>query len=93
MSDHTVFKYTLDFGIGRKTVNEIELPEGAKVLHVAEQRGAIQLWAWVNPEAPKVKRAFAICGTGMPTPPPDEATHLGSVIAGAFVWHIFERTP
>lgn len=91
MSDHTVFKYTLDFGIG--PIFNVHMPVGAKLLHVGEQHRAIQLWAWVDNTAKLEKRTFALVGTGLSAPSPAEATHVGSVIAGAFVWHIFEKTP
>lgn len=71
---------------------EIMMPEGAEVLTVQAQRGEPFLWARVNPDAPKIKRLFAVHGTGHPIPD-DGRKHLGSfqLHGGSLVFHVFER--
>ena len=43
-----IFKYP----IPQFTHSEIQMPEGAKILHVAVQAGYPFIWALVNPDAP-----------------------------------------
>lgn len=73
----------------------VPLPDGAKVLTVAEQRGDLCLWAEVNPDAPKVKRTFEVFGTGHPmhTDMGVERGYVGTAQTegGSFVWHVYER--
>lgn len=68
----------------------VTMPEGAELLHVAEQRGELMLWARVIPTGQRtVARTILIRGTGAPiwTQP-----HVGTVITegGALVWHVFD---
>lgn len=83
----TVWKFVLR----RAELQDVEMPVGAKVLHVAMQGHDITLWAWVDPDAKVESRRFAITGSGAPAPTPDQARYHGTVIDGAFVWHVFER--
>jgi hypothetical protein len=66
----------------------IEMPQRAKVLHVAAQNGAPTIWALVDTEAPKEPRTFRIVGTGHPIP--EDVKHAGTFQQGPFVWHVFE---
>lgn len=68
----------------------IEMPLGAKVLHVDTQAGAVCLWALVDVSAPKETRHFCIRGTGHPIGDEGDNYH-GSTQQGPFVWHVFER--
>lgn len=43
---------------------EIELPEGAEILHFGHQGEKLYLWALIDRAARKVTRAFQIFGTG-----------------------------
>jgi hypothetical protein len=83
-----IFKYTLhDHGEAI-----LPLPSGAEVLHVADQCGAIQLWARVNPNAkPLVGRRFATLYTGFDEVP-EGAIYLGTALSqgGSIVTHVFE---
>lgn len=69
----------------------VPLPRGAKVLSVADQRGAVQLWVQADDKAPLESRHFATLYTGH-----DEVPHrghfVGSVISqsGDLVRHVFE---
>lgn len=40
------------------------MPAGARILSLARVRGALKLWALVDPEVPKVKRLIHIVPTG-----------------------------
>lgn len=70
---------------------EVELPAKAKILHVGTQDPTgrtIAIWAEVRPELERETRIFNIAGTGHRRP---EGEFVGSVIAGPFVWHIYEE--
>lgn len=79
----TVWKFPLN-----DWVTEIDIPEGAKVVHVARQNGLMTLWAEVDSTKPTWSRGVAIVGTGHPILVRD-ATHVGSILDGEFVWHIY----
>lgn len=89
----TVWKYEL------KTTDQqiISMPQGARPLHVGEQRGQICLWALVDPD-PSLsmeERRIAIVGTGHVAPEFATAPYLGTVsmYGGSLVFHVFvERT-
>lgn len=88
MSD-TIWKFPL-----RDVVNEVSLPKGAHILHVAEQHRQITMWARVDPAASTEVRTLAVVGTGTPVPD-GHVMFVGSVLAaeGAFVFHVFEMFP
>lgn len=73
---------------------DLEMPKGAKLLHVAEQRGDVCLWAMVDTSAPNVTRCISVRGTGHPC---DEsilrAPHIGTVSlhVGGLIFHLFDR--
>lgn len=53
------------------------------------------VWIEHEPGGEPMRRAFIAVGTGHAIPSGDDidpVEHVGSVIAGAFVWHIYERT-
>lgn len=83
--------YEFPLGHGRGKV-ELEMPVGALVLDVAHQRGAICLWAMVDPDAPLQNRSFAVIGTGYVIPDEKYVSlcHVKTVHAKPFVWHVFE---
>ena len=78
-----VYKYPLEL---TGNVQAVEMPEGAQILHVADQGGPT-IWALVDPKAPTTKRYFGVFGTGHDCP---EDGYVGTTHAGGFVWHIFE---
>jgi hypothetical protein len=56
-----VFKYELTLA----DTQTLELPVGAQLLRVADQRGTMVLWALVNPDARyRRPRTLRIAGTG-----------------------------
>jgi hypothetical protein len=66
------------------------MPKGAEPLHVAMQNGMLTIWAVVNPEFMFVKHHFTCRGTGNAVLPSEgKSTHLGTVMDGPFVWHVF----
>lgn len=94
MTNKTIYKYPLQV----TDLQSVSLPEGWKFVHVGlDPDGELALWAWVNPETPlSVQVIVNIFGTGNPIPPlaSDETyEHLGSVVQGPFMWHVFQTTP
>lgn len=69
---------------------EMELPEHAQIIHVAEQGKFCCMWAIVQPAAAKVKRRFAVVGTGHQFNP-EYKIYTGTIVTTTgFVWHLFE---
>ncbi len=86
----TIWKFPFNID----TEVEIEMPAGAKVLHVDAQRDVPCMWALVNPDARKETRRFAVRGTGHAIPHGGARTwaHLGSflMLSESLVFHVFE---
>lgn len=87
-----VWKFELS---GAGDVIEIQMPQGAKPLFVAEQHGAVCLWARVNPENQLESRRFRWAGTGHTLDDVHVGPHVGSWMqfSGMLVWHLFEYVP
>ena len=89
-SDQRILKYPLKITDDQK----VEMPGRSKVLHVGlDPGGSLCVWAAVSPGSTRREtHLFAIVGTRNP-PGPDigEYKHLGSVLHGTFVWHVFHR--
>lgn len=87
-----IYKYEIPLNL-RGTV-DVDMPRGAQILHVDKQGDRIYAWALVNPNAPTETREFRIMGTGRAVPDADfeseGLSHLGTVMADPFVWHIFK---
>lgn len=93
MSTHAIWKYPLALA----DEQSIEMPEGATVLSVQAQNGAVTLWAEVRPYHPLKARRFRIYGTGHPIDR-NNLKYIGTVQMPSsfmeqlpFVWHIFEE--
>jgi hypothetical protein len=91
MSRRAVWKYpiSLDGGITR-----YQIPEGARLLHCAEQAGSICLWFEVRPDEIRTQqRAFRIFGTG-DAAIDDHLTYVGTALlsGGSLVFHVYEVT-
>jgi hypothetical protein len=86
----TIHKFPLSFTDGWQTV---EMQSSVRPVLVAMQHGVPTLWCDVDADADGVafKREFCVVGTGHTAP--SDGEHVGSVIDGQFVWHIFERMP
>jgi hypothetical protein len=69
----------------------VEMPDGADILTVQNQRETGCMWAICDPEARKVKRQFAVVGTGHEFNLKAYA-YIGTFQerGGVFVWHLFE---
>lgn len=86
MAVKVVFKYTL-----KVTDNPvIDIHEGARILTAVGSRAynEITLWAEVDPEAPKIRRAFRIAGTGHRLG--EVGPYICTVMDPPFVWHVYE---
>lgn len=81
-----IFKYELPV----KDLVAVPMPKGAKVITAQVQRGAVTLWAEVDPDAPRVERRFRIVGTGHPFEPIG-LSYIGTVQNGLLVWHVYEQ--
>lgn len=84
----TVWKYELDVTDEQK----IELPVGAKLLHVGVQRGKPCLWAEVNPDAATAEHTIITVGTGHRLPDTN-VEHVGTylLLDGDFVGHVYQE--
>lgn len=58
----------------------LDMPRGAKLLHLGVQSGQVYIWAQVDTAAPRVRRQFELVGTGY---------DLGDVAAGDYVGTVF----
>ena len=72
---------------------DIEMPQGAKILHIDVQGDTPCLWALVDPSRPREKRHFRLAGTGHPIEE-DTGIHVGSfmMMGGVLVFHLFDQT-
>ena len=87
----TIYKYTIDV----EDVQDVEMPEGAKILCVQTQYETPWIWAMVdNEEAKTLRRVIRIYGTGHPIAVSEERLqYLGTfqLLGGKFVGHVFEQ--
>lgn len=94
-----VYKYPLYVPMKNSgsPLTDILMPKNAKVVHVGLQEGVVTIWAEVDDDALQAAvsgrewdgRRFAVYGTG-DTIPDDDAVHVGSLMDGIFVWHVYE---
>ena len=74
----------------------MDMPTSARIIHVGMDPGSdqIALWAIVEPGNEVETRRFAIVATGATLHDPERGgSHVGSVIDGNYVWHVFETPP
>jgi len=84
----TIWKFTLKVADSQT----IDMPMGAKILHVNTQAGDVCVWAEVDPlEKTKEHRHFEIRGTGHPIAPIIKKQYIGTVLFDRLVFHVFER--
>lgn len=84
-----IYKYPLP--VGPRPI--VTMPQKARILSVQNQRGALCVWAAVNPTGLNIKRGFTVLPTGLLIP--DDATlgdFLGTVQfnGGELVFHVFD---
>lgn len=86
---NVIYKYPLSVA-GEQL---LDMPKGANILTVAMQRGAVYIWAIVDPEAAKEQRTIAVIGAGHPLGDLARLDYIGSVQAdyGQLILHVFER--
>ncbi len=72
-------------------VVQLEMPLGARVLHVAEQRGQLCMWAGVDTNTSLATHTFYVYGTGQPLDGLNTGTHVATFFmnGGQYVWHMF----
>ena len=80
----TIYKYPLMI----KDLQIVMMHSPGEILKVGSQNGQVCIWALADSDAPIIECKIAICGTGLSCPYPIEQ-HLGTVIIGGFVWHVF----
>ena len=91
---HRIYKYPLPSLVTNDiTFHALELPFSARILNVLMHDGRPVLYAFVDTEAPLVRRYFGIYGIGWDIPP-DPGQYIGTVHMdhGNLVWNIFEVT-
>ena len=83
----TIWKFEVP--ISSKKATEIEMPMGAKIVHVGAQHSALlSFWARVDKDLPTQHRTFMVVGTGYEFDA--RWRHVGAVLIGPFVWHLLE---
>lgn len=90
MADYgAIWKFEL-----RPDVSKVDMPRGARPLHVACQDGAFMLWALVDPNALKEPRWFHVAGTGHPIKLSTVSGYIGTMHYphGGLVFHVLEVT-
>lgn len=84
------FSLSVEHAGRRATIN---MPKGAKIVHIANWGGAWSVWAEVDPDAPLVERTFTVIPTGL-MDVPESGVYLETIFApGGFVWHVYEIVP
>lgn len=75
---------------------ELQLPAGARVVHVGAQAHGpgrqLCLWAEVHPDAPPLPRRFLCLETGAAIDEKLAVVHCGTALleGGRTVWHVYE---
>lgn len=83
-----IYKYV--FGVQDELITA--MPKGAIIRHVGTQCGNIVIWAEVDTKVVTELKEFRVYGTGHPIDPNfDTAFFIGTVMIGAYVWHIYEK--
>lgn len=89
----TIWKFPIAIG----AVTKIEVPAIApiRMAGLDPATGEPAIWVELDTDAPRVERRFVVHGTGHEIPGTDggypQPIHVGSLIQGPFVWHIFEE--
>lgn len=81
-----IFKYEITVGPGEAP---LELPEGAKILSVQEQKGWVVLWAEVDPGRLLKPSGLIMIYTGSDVP--GDARYLATVQSGGLVFHFYVK--
>lgn len=81
-----IFKYRLALQSG---IQIRDLPSEGRLLHVDMQEEALMLWAMVDPQSELKPHKFRVVATGEEVDKNLLHHHIGTVMDGAFVWHVF----
>ena len=83
----TIWKYTLN----SQTVQEVQMPQGAEILHAGVQHNEINIWVMVDLDAQNEVRKIAVYGTGH-SMLKNSHKYIGTVqlAGGTFIFHVFE---
>lgn len=84
-------KVVWKFSLLLQAHNDVEMPKGAEVVHVAAQFEKPCLWVLCDPEAEKETRRFGLATTGQ-TWDERESRYVGTFMlgGGSFLGHILE---
>lgn len=88
----TIWKEPLTPDNARESLFHLELPKGAKVIHVGpDPEGGNCVWFEFERKNGdnKVPRTLEIFGTGHLIPP--LSTHILSFKSGPFMWHLYDH--
>ena len=88
---HRMLKFEVPVPDGMQPV-KIEMPLGAKPLHVGFQFGSVMLWALCDTANTELKeQEFMVCPTGVEVDLPAFSRFVGSAVSpgGELVFHIF----
>lgn len=88
----TIWKYQLPAG---DDAVDLMFPEDPVILSVAEQDGALVMWAQVDDTRPERPRRIFMCGTGRALNITEAvgrgARFIGTaVMRGGLVWHVYD---
>jgi len=86
---NTIWKYPLPWP-PISDIIDIDIPQGANVLHFETQNDKPYIWVLVDPHKPTKPRRFVLVGTGHPSP---ETGYIGTtaMMGGRLVVHLFEK--
>lgn len=85
----TIWKYKV---VITGSPQEIDMPQGARVLCVQVQDDAPHIWVEVDPQRMEIeRRSFYVTGTGLPLPL-NTLSYIGTfqLFNGEFVGHLYE---
>lgn len=68
----------------------LDMPVGAKILHVGVQMERPCIWALIDDAAPSVSRGFSLRGTGHPANGVGKHIATFGMAGGTLVFHLFE---
>jgi hypothetical protein len=82
------------FPIPAKSEFELELPQGARVVHVGCKDDAPDMWVLLDKDAEPELRGFLVLATGERVPDRSR-DYLGTFFTddGQLVWHLFDAGP
>lgn len=83
----SIWKYLLSI---TNQDQDIDIPVGAKIIHIAAQSDILCLWALVDPSASMQQRWFRVHNAGHNVDP--KLAYVGSAMfhGGKLVFHVFE---